>query len=246
MKRSEINSAIQVVVDSVKKAQFPLPPFAFYTIEQWKNLSADESELVENMLGWDVTDFGSNDFFNIGLTIFTFRNGNFHNKTKYPKTYAEKLLYVRDGQILPFHYHWSKREDIINRGGGDLEITLYNSTNADFYDVSSCRDGKQGSFDTTDVKANIDGKIISVEPGGKVILHPGQSISIAPGQYHKWQGIPGTGDVILFEVSMTNDDNVDNRFYDALPRIPSIDEDVPPSKLIFADYPKYTPFTFKG
>ena len=35
--------------------------------------------------------------------------------------------------------------------------------------------------------------------GVKVILKPGQSITLLPGQYHSWQGVPGTGDVILFK-----------------------------------------------
>ena len=244
MKRSEINAAILHTIAALKVARFPLPPFAYYSIDQWRKLGEDERELVENMLGWDVTDFGSGDFPKVGLSIFTFRNGNFHKKDKYPKPYAEKMLYVLDGQVLPFHYHWSKREDIINRGGGDLEITLYNATAEDFADVAGCRAGKGGTFADTDVAANIDGKVVSVPAGGRVILHPGQSISISQGQYHRWQGVPGTGDVILFEVSMTNDDNVDNRFHEALPRIPAIDEDMPPAYLIFADYPRYTPFSF--
>ncbi len=239
MTRSEINTIIVRTIEALKDAKFPLPPFAYYSIDQWRNLGEDEIELVDNMLGWDVTDFGSNDFEKVGLTIFTFRNGNFHNKEKYPKSYAEKMLYVGDGQILPYHYHWSKREDIINRGGGDLEITLYNCTKEDFADVASCREGKKGFFDDTPVMANIDGKVICVPAGGKVILHPGQSISIAPGQYHTWRGVPGTGDIILFEVSMTNDDHLDNRFYEALPRIPAIEEDEEPKYLIFADYPAY-------
>lgn len=244
MKRSEINAIIDYTIDALAQAKFPLPPFAFYTPDYWKGLSEDEIELVENMLGWDVTDFGSGDFLSEGLAIFTFRNGNFHNKAKYPKPYAEKMLYVRDGQILPFHFHWSKREDIINRGGGDLEITLFNCSKEDFADVDGARAGKPGTFTDEPVSANIDGKIVSVQPGGKVVLHPGQSISIAPGQYHSWRGVPGTGDVILFEVSMCNDDFVDNRFHRALPRIPAIDEDVAPTRLIFADYPKYTRFSF--
>lgn len=244
MKRSEINAAIATTMAALREARFPLPPFADYTIEQWRNLGEDEMELVENMLGWDVTDFGSGDFRNTGLSIFTFRNGNFRNKAKYPKPYAEKMLFVRDGQILPFHYHWSKREDIINRGGGDLEITLWNATKDDFEDVAACRAGRRGSFADTPVAANIDGKVVEISPGGKVVLHPGQSISLAQGQYHRWQGVPGTGDVILFEVSMTNDDNVDNRFYEALPRIPEIEEDEPPLRLLFADYPKYTRFSY--
>ena len=135
MKRSKANEIIQYTIHAAEAAKFPLPDFAYYGPEQWKNIKKDEIELVENMLGWDITDFGSGDFDKIGLTIFTFRNGNFYAKDKYPKPYAEKLLFVKDGQILPFHYHWSKMEDIINRGGGDLEVTLYNSKKADFKDI---------------------------------------------------------------------------------------------------------------
>ena len=136
MKRSQTNRIIAYAIDVLKKAGYPLPPFAFYGPEEWKKLPAEEIELVENMLGWDITDFGSGDFDRIGLTIFTFRNGNFHLRDKYPKPYAEKMLLVNDGQILPYHYHWSKMEDIINRGGGDLELTMYN---ADAWGFPGCR-----------------------------------------------------------------------------------------------------------
>lgn len=244
MKRSRANEIIQYTIDALKKASFPLPPCAYYTVEDWKNLGEDEIELVENMLGWDITDFGSGDFDNIGLTIFTFRNGNFYAPEKYKKPYAEKMLYVRDGQILPYHYHWSKMEDIINRGGGDLELTFYNCTADDFADVEGGLSGKPGTFDTTDVVTCIDGKRIVVPAGGKVILKPGQSVTLFPGQYHTWQGVPGTGDVILFEVSTTNDDRTDNRFYKAGERIPTMEEDVPAEYLMFADYPTYTKFDF--
>ena len=245
MKRSRANEIIQYTIDALTKANFPLPPFAYYTTEDWKNLGEDEIELVENMLGWDITDFGSGDFDKIGLTIFTFRNGNFYNKEKYAKPYAEKMLYVMDGQILPFHYHWSKMEDIINRVGGDLELTFYNSNPEDFADMEGGLAGKPGQFDDTDVIAQIDGKKILVPAGGKLILKPGQSVTLMPGQYHSWRGVPGTGDVILFEVSTTNDDNVDNRFHTAGERIPTMEEDEPAKYLMFADYPQYTKFTYK-
>lgn len=244
MKRSKANEIIHYTIKKLEEAKFPLPPFAYYDVETWKNLSEDEAELVENMLGWDITDFGSGDFDRVGLTIFTFRNGNFHAKDKYPKPYAEKMLYVRDGQILPFHYHWDKREDIINRGGGDLSITLHNSTPEDFADVEGGRNHKRGTFAGTPVTATIDGKKIRVEDGGSVILKPGQSIALEPGQYHQWQGVPGTGDIILFEVSTTNDDTLDNRFYEAGERIPVMEEDEPAEYLMFADYPVYTKIPF--
>lgn len=244
MKRSRANEIIQYTIDALKKASFPLPPFAYYTIDDWKNLGEDEIELVENMLGWDITDFGSGDFDKIGLTIFTFRNGNFYAKDKYAKPYAEKMLYVMDGQILPYHYHWSKMEDIINRGGGDLELTFYNSTPQDFADMAGGLAGKPGEFADTDVVTQIDGKKIVVPAGGKIILKPGQSVTLMPGQYHTWRGVPGTGDVILFEVSTMNDDNIDNRFHTAGERIPTMEEDEPAKYLMFADYPKYTKFDF--
>ena len=180
MKRSKANNIIEHTIKSAEAAGFPLPAFAYYNVDNWKNIQAEEEELVENMLGWDITDFGSGDFDKIGLTIFTFRNGNFHNKEKYPKPYAEKLLFVGDSQILPFHYHWSKMEDIINRGGGDLEITLYNATEADFADVEGGRSGKPGVFADTDVTVTMDGKRVTVPAGGKVICRPGSSITLLP------------------------------------------------------------------
>jgi len=244
MKRSEANKIIQHAIDVMKNANLPMPPFAYYGVEDWKALEADQEELVENMLGWDITDFGSGDFDKIGLTIFTYRNGNFYNQEKYPKVYAEKLLLVNDGQILPFHYHWYKMEDIINRGGGDLVTTLYNCEPEDYADKEGGLAGKPGKFADTPVTVTIDGRKVTVPAGGKVTLKPGQSITLLPGQYHSWQGVPGTGDVILFEVSTRNDDTCDNRFHTAGERIPEMIEDEEPKYLMFADYPKYTKFTF--
>jgi D-lyxose ketol-isomerase len=230
LKRTELNKIIDDAIQFMEEKGFPLPPFAYYTPEDWKNLDVDSRELVDNMLGWDITDFGSGDFDKIGLSIFTFRNGNFYKKDKYPKPYAEKLLLVNDGQVLPFHFHWSKMEDIINRGGGDLVITLYNS------------DEKE-DFSDTDVEVTVDGKKVTVKAGGTVLLKPGQSITLLPGQYHSWQGIPGTGKVMLFETSTTNDDTVDNRFHSATGRLPELEEDTEPKHLIFKDYKKYTNFS---
>ncbi|MBR2570988.1 MAG: D-lyxose/D-mannose family sugar isomerase [Clostridia bacterium] len=244
MKRSEANQIIKYAMKVMKDNKFPMPPFAYYTPEDWKKLGDDEEEIVENMLGWDITDFGSGDFNKIGLTIFTFRNGNFYNQKKYPKVYAEKYLLVNDGQVLPFHYHWYKMEDIINRGGGDLTVTLYNCTPEDYADKEGGLAGKPGTFADTPVTVKIDGKRVTVPAGGTVTIKPGQSICLAPGQYHSWQGVPGTGDVILFEVSTRNDDTVDNRFHTAGERIPEMIEDEEPEYLMFADYPKYTKFTF--
>lgn len=186
-------------------------------------------EIVDNMLGWDITDFGSNDFKKVGLLIFTYRNGNLVNKDKYPKPYAEKLLLVDDGQELPYHFHWSKMEDIINRGGGNLLVELRTSD-------------KNGEFTDEPVKVGVDGKVITVKPGEILKIKPGESICLLPGQYHRLIGEPGTGKVMLFEVSSTNDDTVDNQFHSVSGRFPNIEEDVDPTYLIFKDYAKYVKF----
>ena len=44
---------------------------------------------------------------------------------------------------------------------------------------------------------------------------------------------------MLFEVSTTNDDTLDNRFYSAKSRLPQIEEDEPAEFLIFNDYKNY-------
>lgn len=226
MKRSELNNIIRNAIDFVEKRGLCFPEYAKWNPEKWNNLKQNQREIVDNMLGWDVSDFGGN-FDKTGLLIFTFRNGNFSNKEVYPKPYAEKLLIVGDGQELPFHFHWSKMEDIINRGGGDLIITLYNSD-------------ENEEFSHSDVSVTVDGEKFTIKAGGQVTLKPGQSITLLPGQYHNWVGVPGTGPVMLFEVSTTNDDTVDNVFHSAKSRLPEIEEDEPAEFLIFADYKNYT------
>lgn len=228
MKRSELNRIIDEAIAFTEGRGLAFPPFAKWSPEDWRKIGPESRELVDNMLGWDVTDFGSGDFRKCGLLIFTFRNGNFHNKERYPKPYAEKLLLVDDGQELPYHFHWSKMEDIINRGGGNLIVQLYNSTEDEDFDYES------------DVKVTVDGREVIVPAGGTVTLHPGESITLKPGQYHRWEGEKGTGKVMLFEVSTTNDDTLDNRFHDAGERLPHMEEDEEPRYLLFQDYKAYT------
>ncbi len=229
MKRSEINHSIAYIIQKARDFKIPLPPFAFYSSENWKNLTKDERELVDTMLGWGITDFGKGDYNKCGLGIFTFRNGSQSDPETYSKVYCEKLLFVLDGQMLPYHFHYSKMEDIINRGGGTLEITLYNS------------DEKE-DFAKTDVTVTLDGKQITVKAGSKITLEPGQSVTLLPHQYHSWKGIAGTGDIAVFEVSKANDDNLDNHFYDKTPWVPHVEEDEPIQYLVFDDYKKYVQF----
>jgi D-lyxose ketol-isomerase len=223
MKRSEINQIIRNAKAFMVSRQFILPPWAYWGIEDWKNNRAAAAEVINNMLGWDITDFGSGDFYRRGLFLFTLRNGKYKVDKK---PYAEKIMIVEENQETPMHYHWSKMEDIICRGGGNLVIELCNST-------------PENKFDTTPVVVKTDGIVRTVEPGGKVVLTPGESICLEQGVYHRFYGEEGKGSVLVGEVSAVNDDASDNCFFEPVGRFPVIDEDEPPLHLLVSDYPDF-------
>jgi len=226
MKRSEINSIMRRADEFIRQQNFRLPPFAYWTPEDWKHKGPEVHEIVQNKLGWDITDFGKGDFPHFGLFLFTIRNGNPENwKTMQGKLYAEKIMLVELGQVTPFHFHWSKMEDIINRGGGKLLIKLYNSTPEEDLDDKSA------------VVVSIDSTQHTLPAGSLVKLSPGESITLPQYCYHQfWADESRT---LVGEVSMVNDDDQDNRFHQTLPRFPPIEEDEPPLYLLVNDYPKY-------
>lgn len=225
MKRSEINAAMQEAKKLFAEYKISLPPFVEWTPEEWMTKGEETQEIKDNMLGWDITDFGQRDFDKTGLLLITLRNGNQKEAEKYPKTYAEKLMVVKENQVTPMHFHWSKMEDIINCGGGNLIIKLYNST-------------EEEELADTDVVVTMDG-IKHVFPAGhEVRLTPGESITLTQGLYHRFWGEEGKGTVLVTEVSMTNDDNADNRFYDQAGRFPEIEEDEKPLHLLCNEYQK--------
>ena len=225
MKRSEINKALKEMESFINQYKFALPPFCHFTPAEWQTKGSDYDEVRENMLGWDITDYGLGDFNKVGFSLITIRNGNLALKEKYAKTYAEKLLYLREEQYAPLHFHWKKMEDIINRGGGNILIRVYNSTPDEQLDK------------TGDVKVNLDGRELTVPAGTQVRLTPGESIAIAPFMYHDFTVEEGSGPVLLGEVSECNDDNTDNRFLVPIGRFPAIEEDEPPYRLLCNEYP---------
>ena len=128
MKRSEINHALQEMEAALKRYQISLPPFCRFTPEEWQGKGHEYDEVRDNMLGCDITDFGLGDFDKVGFSLITLRNGNLKMADRYAKTYAEKLIYLKEGQYSPNHFHWSKMEDIINRGGCATSIRQRNES----------------------------------------------------------------------------------------------------------------------
>lgn len=226
MKRSEINKALKEMEEACKKYNCFLPPFCDFTPEDWQNKGHEYDEIRDCMLGWDITDYGLGNFDKTGFSLITIRNGNRKMKDKYPKVYAEKLLYLKEGQYSPNHFHWYKTEDIINRGGGNLLIKVYNSNKDESIDYDS------------PVAVYKDGVKTIVPAGTDVRLTPGESIYIYQGLYHDFNVEKGTGPVLLGEVSQCNDDNTDNRFNPPVGRFPEIEEDEEPYRLLCNEYPK--------
>jgi ABC-type sugar transport system, auxiliary component len=224
MKRSEINEMMVKAVELMREMNFLLPPFAFWSPEEWRNKGSEYDEIRDNMLGWDITDFGSGDFEKVGLLLFTLRNGNL-DMQKYVKPYAEKIMVVEEDQVTPYHFHFKKMEDIINRGGGNLMIELYNST-------------PDEKLADTPVTVYSDGRGYQVNAGSIFRVAPGESVTFMPGQYHKFWGEKGKGTVLVGEVSKVNDDRADNRFLKMNGRFPKIEEDVPPLYYLSNEYPQ--------
>ena len=225
MKRSEINAIIRKTDAFLKARQFFLPPFAYWTPDEWAQKGPEVQRIVDRRLGWDMTDFGCGDFARIGLAVFTMRNGALDDLERGAgQLYCEKVLYVDVQQVTPLHFHWSKTEDIINRGGGKLAVQLYNAT----------EDGRLGDDPVT---VYTDCVRRQVAAGGIVTLDAGESITLGPYCYHAFwaEGAP----VLAGEVSLVNDDQRDNRFYEAPGRFPAIEEDEPPLYLLVTDYDRY-------
>ena len=127
-----------------------------------------------------------------------------HNP-KYTKTYAEKIMMLKEGQVSPNHFHWHKMEDIINRGGGNLVFRLWNADKNEEVDRE------------TPVRIFSDGREYTVPCGSEIILEPGQSLSLYPYYYHEFTIQPGTGYAIIGEDSTVSSNakiGDDPEFYD--------------------------------
>ena len=223
MKRSFVNSLIDEAVSFFSENKFHLPPWAFFTPEDWRQWRDNADGVFIPGLGWDVTSFGSGDFFNTGLLLFTMRNGVVNN-TQYAKKYAEKIMMVRENQVTPLHFHWYKKEDIINRGGGNLVIELFRAD----------PENKKIAGGTFDIEVN--GFKRQMTSGEKLLLSPGESVCFEPIHAHRFYGEKGSGIVLAGEVSMVNDDSSDNCFIDKQIRFDVIEEDEKPRYLLVNDY----------
>ncbi|MGI6189416.1 MAG: D-lyxose/D-mannose family sugar isomerase [Clostridiales bacterium] len=145
---------------------------------------------------WDVTDFGLGDFERIGLTLV--------NLAEQPE-YCEKIMYVKNKQVTPTHYHALKKEDIICRWG-KLAVQL--------------------SGDSDTIRLQVNGEETDIPIGKPLILSSGERITMNPGVRHSFWA--ESEYAIVGEVSTANDDLHDNFFDNPdIGRFSKIEEDEP-------------------
>jgi D-lyxose ketol-isomerase len=117
-----------------------------------------------------VTDFGSGISASAGSSCSPCANGNLKLDKK---PYAEKIMIVDVDQETPMHFHFHKMEDIINRGGGNLAIEVYAST-------------EDEKLSDRPLEISVDGMRRTVAAGTKIVLKPGESVCLEPFMYHRF------------------------------------------------------------
>jgi D-lyxose ketol-isomerase len=223
MKRSTINAIMADAADLIARHGFVLPPFANWSPDAFRANAANARNVIDARCGWDITDYGQGRYDQMGLFLFTLRNGRLADLQRGGgMCYAEKLLISKQDQLSPMHTHVIKAEDIINRGGATLVVELYGSD-----DRGQWAQDKGGTV-------WCDGIRRPYGPGDKLRLAPGESVTLMPGDWHAFWG--EGGDVLIGEVSTVNDDETDNVFREPIGRFAQVEEDVAPTHLLVSDY----------
>ena len=211
MRRSEINRIMLEAEETFRRHGTIPPPWAAWSLRDWA-AHPEQSPPSAPRIRWAGTSPISARATSAGAVCCccALATGSAGLRRA---ALCEKLMIVREAQETPFHRHLIKVEDIINRGGGNLIIETVR-VEADTL-----------SPDPHDVL--IDGAIRRVEAHEPIRLTPGESITLVPGQLHRFYGEDGRGDVLVGEVSQVNDDVNDNIFLEPVGRFATIEEDEP-------------------
>ena len=230
MKRSRVNAILREGDAFIRSLGFALPPFAHWSPDEFAARRDEADHLIDARCGWDVTDYGAGRYDEMGLFLFTVRNGLLADLQagRGGMCYAEKLLISKRDQLSPMHTHVLKAEDIINRGGASLAVQLYGS------------DDEGGFAEDRGGRVMCDGIVRDFAPGEVLLLEPGASVTLRPGDWHAFWG--EGGDVLIGEVSTVNDDETDNVFREPIGRFSTIEEDEAPWRLLVSDYPSIERF----
>ncbi len=71
MKRSRINDIMAAADDMIRHYGFVLPPFAYWSPDEFRARKDVARAVIEARCGWDITDYGQGRFDQMGLFLFT-------------------------------------------------------------------------------------------------------------------------------------------------------------------------------
>ena len=74
MKRSRINDIMAAADAMIRHHGFVLPPFASWSPAEFQ-ARTDADRIKSSRMGWDLTDYGQGRYDEMGLFLFTLRNG---------------------------------------------------------------------------------------------------------------------------------------------------------------------------
>src|SRR5258708_9291521 len=106
MKRSEVNAIMQQADDFIRSFGFLLPPFAYWSVDEFRRRRGEAGGILKTRLGWDITDYGRGKVRELGLFLFTGRNWVVRDLPKRRRQlYAEQITISRRGQPSPSDLH---------------------------------------------------------------------------------------------------------------------------------------------
>ncbi len=222
MLRSFIDRRVEAMLEFCERCGFKLPPFALWSVEDFRAAPDAAKRIAESGLGWNIVEFKRGAFAAEGLSVFTLRMGDWRElKRGAGRLYSEKALYAENGQRTPHHYHIVKTEDILNRGGARFVVELFK------VDRHGRKLGER-------VHVMKDAAMIEVAAGGRVVLEPGESLVLEPFVAHAFWAEGGAA--LAGEVSLANDDATDNYFLPPPEPPAPIEEDAPMRHPTVRDY----------
>jgi D-lyxose ketol-isomerase len=225
MRRSFIDRRIEAMLDLCDRCQVRLPPFALWGAAQYRAQPASAKRIRAAGLGWNVVEFEPGAFDAAGLSVFTARMGDWRGLAAGAgRLYAEKVMLALDGQRTPHHFHVVKTEDIVNRGGARFVVELFK------VDSTGARLDER-------LQVLKDVSLLDLAPGARVLLEPGESLTLEPFVAHSFWAEGGA--VLAGEVSLANDDATDNYFLPPLGPAAPIEEDAPMRYVTVRDHVKF-------
>ena len=91
------NDALKKMETMINEQRFALPPFCHFTPAQWQEKGHDYDEVRDNMLGWDITDFGLDRCVTVILRI-----------PDIPNLMRKSCYFLMRGRLLPCTFTGAK------------------------------------------------------------------------------------------------------------------------------------------